>query len=137
MADQKTNPPTSDEAWREKLGDEAFIVMRRGGTERPFSGQYNLFFEKGTYRCRGCGTALFTSDAKFNSHCGWPSFDRAIEAKTILEVPDYSHNMIRTEILCASCDSHLGHVFPDGPTETGTRYCVNSVCLDFVKDERN
>lgn len=125
----------SEEAWREMLDEESYRVMRQSGTERPFSGKYNLFFEKGVYHCKGCGTALFDSRAKFESGCGWPSFDREVVKGTIKEVLDRSHGMIRTEIRCGKCDSHLGHVFPDGPTSTGTRYCVNSVCLTFKAEE--
>ena len=95
--------------------------------------KYNLHFENGVYNCNGCKTPLFNSDQKFETNCGWPSFDEAIEG-TIKYVEDYSHNMIRTEIVCVKCDGHLGHVFNDGPTETGLRYCVNSVSIDFKKD---
>ena len=97
------------------------------------SPQTNLHFENGVYNCNGCKTPLFNSDQKFETNCGWPSFDEAIEG-TIKYVEDYSHNMIRTEIVCVKCDGHLGHVFNDGPTETGLRYCVNSVSIDFKKD---
>lgn len=125
----------SEEEWRALLDDESYRVMRQAGTERPFTGEYNLFFESGTYCCKGCGTPLFTSESKFESGCGWPSFDREIARGTIKEVQDRSHGMIRTEIRCGTCDSHLGHVFPDGPTSTGTRYCVNSVCLKFNPED--
>lgn len=116
--------------WKEKLTPEEYYVLRQKGTERPFSGTYNLHFEKGTYVCNACKTPLFESDAKFDSGCGWPSFDDAIEGN-VEYIQDRSHGMIRTEIVCVSCQSHLGHVFDDGPTESRLRYCVNSVSLDF------
>lgn len=125
----------SDEQWKKELTPEQFYVMREAGTERPFSGKYNMHFEKGTYTCGACDTPLFTSDSKFDGHCGWPSFDKEISEGKILEREDHSHGMTRTEILCANCGSHLGHVFDDGPTETGLRYCVNSLSLDF--EEKN
>lgn len=127
--------PKSEEEWRRKLSPEEYRVMREKGTERPFTGTYNMHFEEGTYHCRGCGQPLFTADSKFDAGCGWPSFDRAIASGAVEEKPDYSHGMIRTEILCSNCGSHLGHVFPDGPTDTGLRYCVNSVSLDFSAGE--
>lgn len=121
----------SDEDWKKELTPEQFYVMREAGTERPFSGKYNMHFEKGIYTCGACNTPLFTSESKFDGHCGWPSFDKEISEGKILERIDTSHGMTRTEILCANCGSHLGHVFDDGPTETGLRYCVNSLSLDF------
>ena len=124
----------TEEEWRELLTDEEFRVMRKAGTELPYSGLFNLHFENGFYLCKGCKTPLFSSASKFNSHCGWPSFDRALSSKVITERADYSHRMIRTEILCSGCGAHLGHVFPDGPTSTGVRYCVNSVCLNFKEE---
>jgi peptide-methionine (R)-S-oxide reductase len=123
--------PKSESEWREKLDAESYRVMREKGTERPFSGEYNLVFNEGTYLCKGCNTPLFTHEAKFESGCGWPSFDRAVAKGVIEELTDRSHGMIRTEIICGTCKSHLGHVFNDGPTDTGLRYCVNSVSLDF------
>lgn len=111
---------------------EQVYVLLEKGTERPFSGKYNDFYEEGTYQCSGCGALLFTSEQKFQSGCGWPSFDDAIPG-TIDETPDYTHGMIRTEITCKNCGGHLGHVFNDGPTATGLRYCVNSVSLHFEK----
>ena len=125
------NVNKSDEEWKELLTPNQYIVLRQAGTERPFTGEYNMHFENGIYTCAGCGEELFDSTSKFNSHCGWPSFDQEIEAGKIIEVKDESHGMIRTEILCANCGGHLGHVFDDGPTETGLRYCVNSLSLDF------
>jgi len=116
--------------WKSKLTPEAYKILREKGTERPFTGEYNMHFENGTYICRGCGEPLFESDTKFDSGCGWPSFDKAIEGKVRYE-PDRSLGMTRIEILCNNCDGHLGHVFDDGPTETGQRYCVNSLSLEF------
>lgn len=123
----------SDEEWKKILSDEEYYVMRQAGTERPGTGKYNLHFEDGVYKCNACGEPLFESDTKFDAHCGWPSFDKAIPGK-VVERLDKSHGMVRMEIVCANCGSHLGHVFNDGPTETGLRYCVNSVSLDFDKD---
>jgi peptide-methionine (R)-S-oxide reductase len=124
---------TEDE-WHNELSEEQFRILRQKGTERPHTGTYNLHFEKGIYTCVGCNQKLFESDSKFDAHCGWPSFDKSIKG-TVDYVLDESHGMIRTEIVCSNCGGHLGHVFNDGPTETGTRYCVNSVSIDFEKDE--
>jgi len=123
----------TDEEWRNVLNEEEFRVLREKGTEYPHTGKYNLHFENGVYNCNGCKTPLFESNQKFESDCGWPSFDDAIDG-SIKYVKDYTHNMERTEILCVKCDGHLGHVFNDGPTETGLRYCVNSVSIDFNKN---
>lgn len=125
---------TEDE-WRKELSDEEYRILRQKGTERPHTGKYNVHFEKGIYTCAACGQKLFESDSKFDAHCGWPSFDKSIKG-TVEYVLDKSHGMIRTEIVCSNCGGHLGHVFNDGPTETGTRYCVNSVSIDFEKDEQ-
>ena len=122
----------TEEEWKKELGEEQYRVLREKGTEAPNTGKYNMHFEAGEYFCAACHTKLFESDAKFESGCGWPSFDRAIEGK-IEYVQDKSFGMIRTEILCSNCGSHLGHIFDDGPTETGQRYCVNSASLDFKK----
>ena len=116
--------------WKEKLSPDEYFVLREKGTERPFTGKYNMHFDNGTYVCKGCGTPLFESSSKFDSGCGWPSFDESIEGAVRYE-PDNSLGMRRVEILCNNCDGHLGHVFDDGPTETGQRYCVNSLSLDF------
>lgn len=121
--------------WKKQLSAEQFYVLREKGTERPFTGQYYLNKEKGVYVCAGCGSELFTSDMKFDSHCGWPSFDKEIAGGKIKTQVDNSHGMVRTEIMCAKCGGHLGHLFDDGPTETGMRYCVNSLSLDFKKEE--
>ncbi|MDG1374519.1 MAG: peptide-methionine (R)-S-oxide reductase MsrB [Flavobacteriaceae bacterium] len=122
----------SDIDWKKELTDEQYRILRKKGTEMPYSGVYNLHFEKGTYCCAGCHEPLFESHTKFDAHCGWPSFDQSIEGK-VGYVSDKTLGMIRTEIICKTCDGHLGHVFNDGPTKTGTRYCVNSVSLKFKK----
>ena len=122
----------SEAEWKKELSSEQFHILRQKGTERPFSGQYNNLYDKGLYHCAGCNETLFESESKFDSGCGWPSFDTSINNK-ISYVLDKSHGMIRTEILCSACGGHLGHVFNDGPTPTGTRYCVNSLSLDFKK----
>jgi peptide-methionine (R)-S-oxide reductase len=120
----------SEEEWLVELGEERFNILRKKGTERPFTGEYNLNFEDGTYKCGACSSPLFESNSKFQSDCGWPSFDESIEGR-VEYVKDASFETIRTEILCANCGSHLGHVFDDGPTKTGQRYCVNSLSVDF------
>ncbi len=120
----------SEEEWKKQLSEEQYRVLRQKGTERPFTGEFNMHFEGGTYTCMACDAALFESDSKFDSGCGWPSFDKSIEG-SIEYIRDTSHGMMRTEILCANCGSHLGHIFDDGPTQTGQRYCVNSVSIDF------
>ena len=125
----------SDEEWKKDLTPEQFYILRQAGTERPFTGEYNLHFEDGVYRCAACDAALFNSESKFESHCGWPSFDKAMGDSTVVERLDKSHGMVRTEILCANCGGHLGHVFNDGPTETGMRYCINSGSLDFEENK--
>ncbi len=124
----------SDEEWKNQLSNEQYMVLREAATERPGTGEYYMHFEDGVYKCAGCGETLFSSESKFNSSCGWPSFDSEIENGKIIEKTDTSHGMIRTEILCGSCGGHLGHIFNDGPTETGLRYCVNSLSLDFDSD---
>jgi len=122
----------SEKAWKAQLGDEAYHILRQKGTERAFTGAYNAHYEKGKYICKGCETELFVSNHKFDSGCGWPSFDASIPGNIIYE-RDHSHGMIRTEIMCANCGGHLGHVFEDGPTETKQRYCVNSLSINFKK----
>jgi len=123
----------SEQEWLEELGPDRYHILREKGTERPFSGKFNLTFENGTYVCGACHQPLFDSNSKFESGCGWPSFDESLEG-AIEYVKDTSYGMIRTEILCANCGSHLGHVFNDGPTATGQRYCVNSLSIDIQKD---
>ncbi len=120
----------TEKDFKEKLSPEQYHILREKGTERPFTGEYNTHYEKGTYSCAACGNALYVSDSKFDSGCGWPSFDDEIEG-AIERKRDTTHGMIRTEIMCANCGSHLGHVFNDGPTHTGIRHCVNSLSLDF------
>ncbi|NDI99780.1 peptide-methionine (R)-S-oxide reductase MsrB [Flavobacterium sp. LaA7.5] len=124
------NIEKTEAEWKAQLGAERYRILRQKGTEFPHSGEYNLHFESGTYTCGACGEPLFASDSKFKSGCGWPSFDDALPGK-VEYVKDTSFGMQRTEILCANCGSHLGHVFDDGPTETGQRYCVNSLSVDF------
>jgi peptide-methionine (R)-S-oxide reductase len=123
--------PRSDAEWRAKLTPEQYRVTREKGTERPFSGAYWDHTADGTYRCVCCGEPLFESSTKFDAGCGWPSFDRPIGKSRVAEHTDLSHGMRRTEVVCAKCQAHLGHVFEDGPTDTGLRYCMNSASLDF------
>lgn len=119
--------------WRTVLTAEQYHVLREKGTDRPFTGKYYLHNDKGVYSCAGCGTQLFTSDMKFDSDCGWPSFDKEIAGGRIKQIKDRSYGMDRIEIVCAKCGGHLGHIFDDGPTLTGKRYCVNSTSIDFTK----
>lgn len=135
---QKTNAQNNiimtEQDWKNKLTPEEYYILREKGTERPFSGKYNDFFEKGYYVCAACDHKLFDSNTKYNSSCGWPSFDQAIEG-SVKYTKDTSHGMTRIEVTCANCDGHLGHVFDDGPQDTtGIRYCMNSVSLKFVPE---
>src|SRR5882762_1328561 len=123
----------TEEEWKKILTPEQYHVLREKGTDSPFTGKYYLNKEKGMYACAACGNELFSSDMKFDSECGWPSFDKEIAGGKIKKVTDYSFGMVRTEILCAKCGSHLGHLFDDGPTLSHMRYCVNSTSVDFKK----
>lgn len=123
-------PSFTEAEWKQILSPLAFDVLRNKGTEAPFTGSYIKYFKKGVYTCVACNKILFNSDSKFDSSCGWPAFDKALPSN-VEEKADDSHGMHRTEIICSNCQSHLGHVFNDGPTSTGLRYCVNSVCLTF------
>ena len=122
----------SKKKWKAELSPEEFIILREKGTEYPFTGKYNNHYEEGTYLCKGCGTPLYESESKFDSHCGWPSYDKSIEGALEM-IPDHSAGIVRTEIVCANCGGHQGHVFNDGPTKTGLRYCVNSASINFIK----
>lgn len=125
----------TDAEWRERLSPEQYHVLREAGTERAFTGKYNGNKADGVYLCAGCGAELFESDEKYDSGSGWPSFTAPVDIDAVEEIRDASHGMIRTEVRCARCDGHLGHVFPDGPGVNGLRYCMNSASLDFRQQD--
>lgn len=131
----KDSLPNTDSAWKEILSPEEYRVLREKGTERPHTGQYDQHWDSGIYVCKACGAELFRSDAKFDAHCGWPSFYESADKSRVVEKLDLSHGMVRTEVLCGNCGGHLGHVFNDGPNPTGMRYCINSVSLGFKKKD--
>lgn len=124
----------TEEEWKQDLSPEEYRILREAGTEYPFTGKFNDHKEKGTYSCKGCGNPLYESEAKFDSGCGWPSYDKSITG-AIEYRKDTTLGMHRVEILCAQCGGHQGHIFEDGPTETGQRYCVNSASIDFTPSE--
>jgi len=126
----------SDAEWKEVLSPEQYEVLRRKGTERAFTGKYYNSKEKGVYRCAGCGNPLFDWEAKYDSGTGWPSYYRPVSKDAVETEQDTSYGMVRTEVLCARCGGHLGHVFPDGPEPTGQRYCINSISLDFAPEAK-
>ena len=126
----------SEDEWKQQLSEEEYYVLRKKGTERAFTGEYDKHFEPGSYACAACGLVLFEADTKFNSGCGWPAFYAAKAGDRVVQTADYTLGMVRTEVTCARCDSHLGHIFDDAPqTPTGQRYCINSVSLDFISQE--
>jgi peptide-methionine (R)-S-oxide reductase len=125
----------SENEWKEILNPEQYHVLREKGTERPFTGEYWNFNEKGNYKCAACGQILFNSDTKFDAGCGWPSFYDVVNNKNVILKDDFSFGMHRIEVMCGNCQSHLGHLFDDGPKPTGQRYCINSISIKFEKIE--
>jgi methionine-R-sulfoxide reductase len=135
MSTEKINK--TDAEWKKELTPEQYHILREKGTEAPYTGEYTNNFKKGKYVCAACGYELFNSDMKFESHCGWPSFDKEVGAgNRIIKKKDLSFGMVRTEIMCARCGGHLGHIFDDGPTQTGMRYCVNSLSIKFIPADK-
>lgn len=127
----------SESEWQKELTEEQFRVLRKSGTEAPFQNRYNDFYEEGTYVCAGCGEPLYSSETKYSSGSGWPSFYQPVQKESVRYEEDNSLWMRRTEVLCAVCDGHLGHVFPDGPKPTGMRHCINSTSLSFIPKKEN